>query len=287
MKLQTKNIVVSIGIFIILVLLVSVPGFYVVKAATSGSFYVYLSLGNDAPTITWVNDSVSMSPAIGTTRMIYVQFNATDINGVADLDDSSAVIYINYTGEVTRSNDSCTAQGNSGNTETYICAVEMQYYDINGAWTINVSIADNSGADDDDVSATFTYGTLTAMELGDNLLNFSSASLGQTGVAPTQNPLQVKNLGNQNLVEINVTGYDLLKGAENISAGAFYVNSSLGATGANLANDTAVIIPSATSSRDTSGSEDNATLYFYVDMPSSGLTEGNFNASDTWTVTVR
>jgi len=284
MKSKTKNLLLTLGFFILLITLISVPTVYLVRAAQSGTFHVYLTLGNEIPSITWVNDSVSVSPAIGTVRTIYVQFNATDSNGVADLDDSTAVIYINYTGETTRSNTSCTAQGNTGNTETYICAVNMQYYDINGDWTINVSIADNAGAEDDDVSATFTYGTLTAMELGDTMLNFSSASLGQSAAAPTQNPLQVKNLGNQNLVEINVTGYGLWKSSENISAEAFYVNSSLGATGASLVNDSAVIVPSATSDRDTTSTEDNATLYFYVDMPSSGLTEGTFNASNPWTI---
>jgi hypothetical protein len=277
----------SLGFFILLITLISVPAFYLVKATQSGSFHVYLTLTNANPTITWVNDSVSVTPAIGTVRTIYVQFNVTDSNGVDDLNDSSAVIYINYTGETTRSNTSCTAQGNSGYTETYICAVDMQYYDVNGDWTINVSIQDNSAASDNNVSSTLTYGTLTAMELGDNMLNFTAVALGQTAGSPAQNPLQVKNLGNQNLVEINVTGYGLWKSSENISAEAFYVNSSLGATGAGLVNNTAVVVPSATSSRDTSGSEDNATLYFYVDMPSSGLTEGTFNASNPWTVTVR
>jgi len=245
----------------------------------------YVVNQNYEPVIAWINNSVSENPTIGTAKTIFIQFNVTDLNGASHLNDSSAQIYMNRTGETTRYNDSCSAQGNLGETETYICAVEMQYYDSDGEWTINVSIQDNLASYTKNLSTTFTYGTLTAISLGQAQVNFTG-NVEDSDVGSLINPLQIKNLGNQDIVEINVTAYDLWKASENISADSFYVNSSLGVAGILLTNNTPVIIPSATSSRDTESTENNATLYFYIDI-ATGLTPGIYNASSPWTINVR
>ena len=74
MKSNTRKRILNLGFFILLFTLISIPGFYLVRAAQSGTFHVYLTLTNSNPTITWVNDSISVTPAIGTVRTIYVHY---------------------------------------------------------------------------------------------------------------------------------------------------------------------------------------------------------------------
>jgi hypothetical protein len=285
MRIQKK--IITFSVFITLLIAVCIPVVIIANAETTGSFYVYLTLGNSNPEITWVNSSVSASPIEKQTRTVYIQFNVTDANGVGNLNDASAKIYLNKVGEQQRYNTSCSPLGNSGLTETYNCAINMQYYDSPGAWIINVSIEDNSNAYDENTSFTFTYGTLTAMVVGTSELNFSGVDFGASNVAADQNPINIDNTGNVNITNVNITAFTLAKGAETINANLFTVNASnSGGAGTSLSNGEMVKVPNAMPPRDITGTDANSTLYFYVDVPSEGLTGGLFNATSAWIVTV-
>ena len=282
----SKKIVVSV-VFLIILLSISIPVIFLAGADQQGFLYVYLTLGNDNPVITWVNDSVSLSPVESGIRTVYIQFNASDANGLSDLNDSSAKIVLNLSGETVRSNTSCSVQDSSGNTKMYLCAVSFMHYDKDGEWTINASVDDKSGENAYNETGTFTYGTLKAVLLGSTELNFSGVSLGQQNAEATQNPLQLDNSGNQNITIINVTAFNLVKNAELINVSAVSVNvTDTSGVGTALSNSTPINIPEATLPRDIGGTDANETMYFWIDVPASGLSEGLFNASEQWVIDV-
>jgi hypothetical protein len=98
----------------------------------------------------------------------------------------------------------------------------------------------------------------------------------------------INNRGNQNITEVNITAYDLIKGSETLYATSFTMNASDGSgAGYQLLNKTAVRINNSVIPRDIGGSDQNGSLYLYVDVPSSGLTQGSFNSSSNWLVDVR
>jgi len=243
--------------------------------------------GNNDPVISWVNNSVSENPIEGSIKTIYINFNVTDQDGATDLNDTSAKIYLNKTGEPSRFNTSCTPANNPGNTETYTCAIDMQFYDLSGEWTINASIKDNSDSYAENTTETFTYGTLTAMVLGKSSLNFTNADLGEQNKASDQNPQIIDNTGNQNITQVNVTAFDLINSLEIFNATYFTMNATDGSGfGYQLQNNTPVTISNAFIARDIGGSDTNGSLYLYVDVPPSGLTAGQYNSYTNWLIDV-
>jgi len=242
---------------------------------------------NNDPEITWINSSVSENPIEAGARTIYIQFNATDQDGVGNLNDNTASIYLNMAGEITRFNNSCTPRGNSGNTETYDCAIDMLYYDKDGQWTINASIRDTL-AYVENTTETFTYGSLTAMVLGKTSMNFTNAKVGQQDVASSQNPQIINNRGNQNITEVNITAFDLIKGVQKIEATYFTANATEGnGYGYQLQNNTMVTIVNSFIPRDINGNDQNGTIYLYVDLPATGITSGIFNSYTDWLIDVQ
>jgi len=285
---STRNTVMTVFVFLILVVLISVPVFNYVKGAQQGNFTVTLWLTNSLPSVTWVNDTVSVIPIENGIRTAYIHFNATDTNGASDLNDSTATITLSFSGEPQRYNTSCTPAGNPGDTETYTCAIDLQYYDRDGAWTINASIYDNAGAYAENLTFTMTYDPLAAMILWKSSLNFTNAAIGEQNKASDQNPQIIDNRGNQNITQVNVTAFDLVKGGETIAATQFTMNATDGSgAGYTLQNNTMVDIQNAIVARDIGGSDSNASLYLYVDVPAAGLTQGQFDSSSNWLVDVQ
>lgn len=278
----------TILISVFLLGLIAAPFVKEAIADTQGNFSITLWLTNSLPSITWVNDTVSVTPVENGIRTTYIHFNVTDTNGVDDINDSTATIVLTYSGEPERYNTSCTPAGNPGDTETYTCAIDLQYYDKDGAWTINASIRDNSGAYEENLSFTMTYDPLTAMILGKSSMNFTNAALSEQNKASDENPQVIDNRGNQNISQVNVTAYDLVKGAETLSATQFTMNATDGGgAGYQLQNNTMVDIQNAIVARDIGGSDSNASLYLYVDVPAAGLTQGQFDSSSNWLVDVQ
>ncbi|MBT7440512.1 hypothetical protein HN789_04685 [archaeon] len=168
------------------------------------------------------------------------------------------------------------------------CTVNLQYYDIDGAWTINASILDLSAGSDENLSETFSYGSLQAMTANVGGLTFGDVSLGQQ-TGSSNDPFIINNTGNQNFTVVNITAYDLV-GEDNadqyIGASSFTINATNDALGQALVNETPVIIKNANLSRDFNGIDTNASLYVWVDVPSSGLSNQNYTSGTSWLLEV-
>jgi len=274
----------------VMVLLLSFSMISVVGAPTTVNFTVNLSIGgNSVPVITWVESGLSPNPVESTTTTVYILFNASDNNGHADIDASTAQIVLSRAGETVRtSGASCVNYNNDSLTKLFNCSVNMQYYDDDGAWTINASVEDFSAAYDDDTATTLAYGTLQALRGSPLGISFGAVNLGIQNQA-SNDPLVLNNTGNQNFTQINLTAYDLV-GQDNslqyIAASDLYANISLNDFGDQMSNNTMVVLTNGTLIRDIGGSDANRNLYFWVDVPSSGLSNQNYTSSSSWQIEV-
>ena len=175
-----------------------------------------VTVGNTGPTVHNVTNGTapaggSYAPIEGSVRLFSFTFNATDPDGVGDLNFSKARLEVNYSGEPNiRSNYSCNKLLDDGiNTALINCSVEMWYFDIPGSWTINVSIADNASAMATNNTMTFGYTTLSAMKINQTALRWPSLSIGDTNKTANNDADVINNTGNVNFTTVQITGYDL------------------------------------------------------------------------------
>ena len=286
-----KNIIVTsvAATIAIMTILLSFSMITVVGAPTTVNFTVNLSIGGNAvPVVTWVESGLTPNPVESTTTTVWILFNASDNNGHADLDYSTAQVRLTRAGETERASGSCVNYNNDSLTKLFNCSVNMEYYDEDGAWTINASVQDFSAAYDDDTGTTLAYGTLQAVRGSPLGISFGTVNLGQNLSAP-DNPLVLNNTGNQNFTEINLTAYDLVgqdNPAQYIAASDLYANISLDEIGDQLINNTMVVLTNGTLIRDIGGTDYNRNLYIWVDVPSSGLSNQNYTSSSSWQIEV-
>ena len=258
-------------------------------APTTVNFTVNLSLGGNAvPVVTWVESGLSPNPTESTATTIWIKFNATDNNGHADIDYSTASVILTRAGETQRTSGSCNNYGNDSLTKLFNCSVNMEYYDEDGTWTINASVQDFSAAYDDDTATTLAYGTLQALRGSPLGITFGTLNLNDNEQA-TNDPLILNNTGNQNFTQINLTAFDLTgvdNPAQYIAASDLYANISLNDYGDQLSNNTMVALTNGTLYRDIGGVDINRNLYFWINVPSSGLSNQNYTASSLWQIEV-
>ncbi|MEK0338488.1 MAG: hypothetical protein QQN41_13750, partial [Nitrosopumilus sp.] len=172
-KMKKRDVIlITLSILIVLILPLISAGFFddvwekITGKVTSDTTALNITVGNSAPTITWVESIPATNPTDDTTTSITFNFTATDTDGEGNLDDSTASAYFQKGGETTRTNTSCiTAGTGSGNNQNYTCTIDLWYYDGSGAWTINVTIQDINNADGENSSTTFTYNLLLAMKM--------------------------------------------------------------------------------------------------------------------------
>jgi hypothetical protein len=225
-------------------------------------------------------------PNESSTRQVWIIFNASDADGLDDLNESTARISLNLTGEIQRNSTSCIAQVNdtANNNRQYNCSAYLNYYDRDGSWTINASITDKSSIKTIDVTNSLSYGQLQAIRANIDGISFTGMNFGESAGA-SNDPMLLNNTGNQNFSSINITAYDLIGSSyasEIINASRFYVNATANNLGMQLQNSSSLRIANAILPRDTNGIDTNVSLYFWVSMPGSGLRVQNYTSYYAW-----
>ena len=182
------------------------------------------------------------------------------------------------------------------------CTVEMRYYDNASTWTINVSVVDIDGEVGRNDTITFTYNPLSAMSFAVAWINFSSMTLGGSDQAAA-NPLILNNTGNDDFDQINITAAALIGvdiSAQTIAAAQFavnYTNENVPAGSGLPLSNSPQVIPGVDSTANLTlmhghssasdiviSAKGNQSLWFWVDVPSSGLSAQKYN--NTWNITV-
>jgi hypothetical protein len=263
--------------------------------ATSWPTGVSIVVGNTAPVVTFVNVSTPASgsgtdPVEAVGRVIGIVFNASDADGIANLVNASAKVFVNISGDFYYYS-TCTPLGGASESNTtmmrYNCTVTLPYYAVPGTYSVNASIADINGARTDRWT-TWDLGTLNAITINNSNITFPALSAVSTNTPSNNNPIGINNTGNRQ-VNINVTGIDLpgwVNPTKFIGAANFSVaGSSTGCAGTALANDTAINITSAYLFRGSNMTKGAANLNFCITDINDDLPADSYNATRTRTGT--
>jgi len=254
-------------------------------------------LSNQPPTINNISSPGSVSVSAGTYVWINFTFIATDPNGVLDLNNLTASGRYNISaGDDKRFNSSCKQVKVIDDTQAnYSCSIAIWYFDSNGDWTINASIKDAAGVYAQNLSASFTLGLTTAMNMTPTALTWSSVNLLSTNVLANQN-ITVFNIGNKNITanNVNVTAIDMegeTTTTEYLLAGNFTVNTAnVCNTGNVMVNATTVNITSSilTAGNFTASSAPQEELFFCLEEVTAGISQQSYSTTGAgaWTIVV-
>src|SRR3989338_2435902 len=304
MKLQIrKNAAIILALLSVLAFLPLAFGAF--QGGVKKGFSAELWITNQNPLLifdTGVSYAItSVDPVESTTTLVWFVFNATDADGEDNINETGT--YVNLTlGSRTdpsvrfRFNLSCTniSKLPTLNMVQFNCSVLLQYYDNTSSnWVVNASAKDINNAVAINDTQRLTYNTLSALALPRAYINWSSVNLGQNDQA-TAAPLILNNTGNDVFDQINITGTHLVgvtTPEEYIGIGNFSINSTNAVAGLGMLLSTS---PQTIHDADREGNltiypasdalSGNVSLYFWVDVPATGLGAQKYNA--TWNVTV-
>lgn len=241
---------------------------------------------DNSPWIYYV-ESVTETPTEAQNKTIYVAFNVTDADGVANLNDSTALVRISL-GDIERNSSSCSGAAMNDTHKGYNCSITIAYYDLGGTWSVNASIMDNNTNAAENTTQTLTMNDLTAVTLSLSEMGFGTVTSGDQDQASTDNPLVLNNTGNTNISQVNVTAYTL-EGVTNnsyiIGVGNFTFNVSDSANGVSMINATAVTVPAANVSVHSDSEQFSESLYLYMDVP-LGLLAQQYISISEWVLEV-
>ena len=248
---------------------------------------ISLTLGNTAPTIPSVDPVSAITLNGGTSKTIYIVFNASDANGYLDIDHSTANVTISKGGEITRYANDCIAQENTTQQTVFNCSIDMQFYDSAGTdWNIDATVDDDSATTAQNNSEAFTLNSLDYITQDVTAVAWGTVNVGVND-EEADNPITLTNGGNQDYTAFDITGYDADNAGNVINAENFSVDSNTAQTTGQVymvdgvATDVTSVIPGLT----THGEVVTEEVYFYVDMPSA-LPAGEYTQTSSWVIKV-
>ena len=264
--------------------------------ATSDTASVNITVGNSAPTITWVQAISAQNPTEDSTKSITFNFTATDTDGSGNIDTSAAAAYFQKGGETTRLNTSCVDWASAGNDVNFTCTIGMWYFDGNGAWTINTTIKDINNAYAENSSTTFTYNLLNAIVLSPTALAWPSVGLSDTDTGSNNDPITLNNTGNDGSLTIDVKAYNL-QGETTTTQHIFANNFTIGITtegcsGTAMVNETATQVGSAILNKGNYSVNDGSTgqeqVFFCLKGVPQDISAQSYSSAayGAWTVEV-
>jgi len=302
MKPKKRVTLIPAAVLIILLLVIPVvfAGFSgtwnkITGWLTSGQTTVSISVGNNAPVVGFVSTIAAQSVTESNKAPIGFWFTATDIDGVANLNDNSAQARFQKTGETTRQNLSCAWLSDlDTDSANYSCTIDIWYWDGAGAWTINVTIEDINDAVGENSSTTFTLQETTAMVMSPTALTWPSINLTDTNILSDNHPITINNTANKDIADghVNVTAIDLQGetiATDYIYAGNFTVNVNDACEGTVMANNTAIAVSGATiTAGNNSAGQGQEELYFCLEEIPPAISSQTYSTAGlgSWTISV-
>ncbi len=272
--------------------------------ATSGSANVNVQVGNSAPSIFLVQFSPVINPNENNYRIAYISFQAEDMNGIINLNFSSAKIIVSKSGDVTKTSSCVNVNNITSKIANFSCSVNLWYFETAGNdWNINVSISDLVNlpliGTKENSSNSFTYSELTAMVFAPLSMNWSAIEVTDVDTLSTSNPMLINNTGNDNItlgnIKMNATdleGEDFA--GEYIYAGNFTINVANSCnTGTFMNNGVTLNITNAQLSKGNHSINDGSTgqeqLYFCLEAINDDISAQTYSttAGGPWTLSVQ
>jgi len=253
----------------------------------SCSTNITLTLGNNAPVITEVEDVGAITLNGGTTKAVTIVFNATDNNGYVDLNFATAQAVLHKEGETDRTSSECHSILNDTTISTISCTITMQFYDGDGSWTINTTIEDLSTAKATNDTTTAIVNALDYVTQDVNSVGWASVTSG-TDDNEADNTITLTNGGNQLYAGFTITGQNATGNTyiDVIETEKFSVDSLTGRTSGQIymIDNTAVDVSSKLN-LNAKGSSVTEEIFFYVDL-TAGLSADTYTSDSNWAIVV-
>ena len=261
--------------FILIYVFITNPVNILGKVTSTAKLNISVGTGT-APEIVWVNVDSPYLPDLRqgpSNTNITINFTAKDAEGAANLNDSSATVNINRSGEVFRYTPACYKTNTINNYVNYTCNISLFWFDGDGTWTVNASIKDLAQNIVINKTKTLTINTLLGFTSGPGSILFDQINAGATNTSSNNDPLTINNTGNQfidyNEIEINATNLrGELDNTRRLYSGNFSVGNSTGSNSECYINETLSAKGNATRM--------NATAGNYVNISQAILPDGNF-----------
>ena len=266
--------------------------------ATTGTHNISIELENINPAIEGVSTIPPQSITEDGSSAITFNFQASDADGVTNLNDTTAIASFQRAGEITRTTSCSLIEDIDGTTANYTCTIDIWYFDGAGSWTINVTITDVNDASTEDLGSSFTLGETTAMTFAPNALSFSGAtSPATTDTLADQNAL-INNTGNDEIISggLTVTAINLVGETDDskiIYGGNFTVHTAAACSvGTTMANGTAIGVTGATLPKGNHSLNDGSTgqeqLFYCLEAMNTDLTEQDYTTSTggPWSISI-
>ena len=196
---------------------------------------LFVTVSNAIPSIGAISchngtSATTLTPTAGVNTTIWCFAVITDLNGWADINQSSLNVTIvgagsggiateanrnreddfnnhysagnasHFATQSTTDNDSCTFFSASGNTITANCTFNIRHYVDPGAFNVTFNISDNasvmiygSNTNYNWTSLNYTINSVTAINTSNTTINFGSVGLGATSAKTS---IMIKNWGN-------------------------------------------------------------------------------------------
>ncbi len=259
-----------------------------------------ITVGNSAPTIIDIFIVSSVNPVESTNVNLEFSFTAHDQDGISQFNNASA--NASFTLDAAGSangmqlNDtSCDAAdlGNNATVQNYTCTITLRYWDRASDWSVNVTVSD-SASQAATYNETFTYNSLTAINMTPTSMAWNAVTLTSTDQSSTTNPIIVGNTGNYNITSVNTSAIDL--GGETtttqfITANNFTINiADACSTGTALQNNTAgdVVISGAGLPSGVEVNEQAADelLYLCLEEVPQSISQQSYSTANvgTWSI---
>lgn len=167
-------------------------------------------VGINPVVIEYIEAIPPQSPTENSVTTIIFEVRVRDPDGTPDIDDSSVNVEFSKIGEITKTNNCPWQSDIDSDTTSYLCSVDMQYYDGAGNWDIKISATDfGSKILVEDTSTSFVYKELKAMNLFPASLTWPNIIPGSINQTSNNDPSIITNTGNYD-GEISVTSYNLI-----------------------------------------------------------------------------
>ncbi len=254
-------------------------------AAESGNISVQVGVTNSPPSVYTMYPAPgngTITPLQASTVTAYYEFEASDPNGNADLNTTTAACSVTRL-TTTRYSGSCAKSVLDAASAKFTCPIVMFYYDTPGLYSAHCQIIDMSAAGASrDANDTLVYNTLTAMALDRSSIDFGNMAVGATSGA-TNDPVIVYNQGNVAIYNVSMKAYDLNAGSNILLASNFNVTASdVGGTGAAMVNNTYKQVPTVYVN---AGSGEYDNVFFWLRIPPSQPV-GSYSTSLDWILAV-
>jgi Concanavalin A-like lectin/glucanases superfamily len=225
---------------------------------------------NTDPTIVQIQQSAEYTLTAGQTTNHTIWFVVNDVNGVDDLNDSTAYFNIGAL-----SSESCTASDINTTATNYTCTIEIPFYTSAGNNYYEIGVYDFSSGFASYSSDYVTINQLDAIDYSNNII-FTSLAAGT--IDNQGNVINFTNLGNTPYTLVQFTAYDSVYDIYTITAESYNMNYQQ-SPGTDFGVDaTPVTISGASLPK---GENSILNIYPWANIE-SGLPPGTYNSVENW-----